>query len=291
MSQDKDSFWESDDVMSEQEAAQALSSLDNQEEVVLEDGADDYYSQEQQELEEDYQEDLEVLKNARLRLEQGKLYELLLKHDLFEGVDADKRAIINVQKEVRAFVKERLEILVGLRPDPKLNPVKNTNLSGFSDEELLVLKGFVGKVVKSAPQNTAQEPTRQQGLKPVKSNQNIKINPVKERSRVAQPVKKEQQPQPKPGLTKPPSEMTAQELLEYNKGVSERQTGKKSAKPSKKTPMPDSTQLETLYASRVNTDPGQGLVGAIMAKLGKQVSVIENVGDGGVEDTSNDSRI
>ena len=43
---------------------------------------------------------------AQVRLEQGRLYQMLLKHDLFDGVDADARAMKNVQNEIREFMRE-----------------------------------------------------------------------------------------------------------------------------------------------------------------------------------------
>ncbi|HXF28340.1 MAG TPA: hypothetical protein VN457_00695, partial [Chlamydiales bacterium] len=56
-----------------------------------------------------------VIYNARLRLEQAKLYELLINHNLFEGVDASEQAIKNVQNELKFYIVKRLEILLGIR--------------------------------------------------------------------------------------------------------------------------------------------------------------------------------
>ena len=58
-----------------------------------------------------------VLSDARLRLEQGRLYEMVMNSDLFEGSDCDPKAIKNVEKEIRNFAKERMEIMLGMRQE------------------------------------------------------------------------------------------------------------------------------------------------------------------------------
>jgi hypothetical protein len=281
----EDNFWENEDVMDQEQADSVFFSDPYAEE--------EYEMKNPNDTQEDSESDLEVLKNARLRLEQGKLYEMLLKHNLFEGVEAEQRAINNVQREIRSFIKERLEILVGLKPDPRLKRVE-TGLEMFSGVELQVLKEFVGRVTKTkepqSPHSESNQNTRPTGggIKPVSGGNNVRVNPVK----ASAPQKQKRQTEDTaPGLTKPPSQMTIQELKEYNKSLSARQARRKAAPPAKKLPMPDAEQLNTLYATRVQSDPGQGLVGAIMSKMGKTVTMIENVGDGGVEDSSNDSRI
>ena len=66
----------------------------------------------------DEEEDFsEVLNDANLRIEQGRLYQMIMNHNLFEGMDADERAVQNVQKEIRKFAKERMEIMLGMRQE------------------------------------------------------------------------------------------------------------------------------------------------------------------------------
>lgn len=74
--------------------------------------------EEYEEVEETQDEDedfTEVLTDARLRLEQGKLYEMVLNHDFFEGMEVDKKAIKNVMREIRKFAQERMEVMLGMR--------------------------------------------------------------------------------------------------------------------------------------------------------------------------------
>lgn len=58
-----------------------------------------------------------VLSDARLRLEQGRLYEMIMNHDLFEGMDSDPAAVKHVQRQIRKFAKEQMEIMLGMRKE------------------------------------------------------------------------------------------------------------------------------------------------------------------------------
>ena len=59
-------------------------------------------------FEDDEEEDMSsVMVDANLRLEMGRLYQMILKHDLFGETDADPRAIKNVQREIRKRVREK----------------------------------------------------------------------------------------------------------------------------------------------------------------------------------------
>jgi hypothetical protein len=287
-------FWESEDIMSEEEANQALESIQEQGEVFEEEQSEKIEASEENQ-EDDVEADLQVLKDASLRLEQGNLYKMLLKHDLFEGVDADPRAITNVQRELRAFIRERLEILVGLKSDPKIAPKAIQVQLPFSELEIQLLKEFLSKVTGKTEQ------PKPASIKPAMTQQPVvaKIKPVLGNSsnvKVAAPKKAQPKPQQKtpvkdePRLQKPPSEMTAAELIEYNKKVvAARQQGKKAVA-LKKIPMPDSQQLENMYATRVQTQAGGNLISAILTKMGKgALELIEDVG--GQYDDSNDGRM
>jgi hypothetical protein len=304
----EDSFWESEDVMSEEEASRILEEGAQEAETEETDEEEsESFEEEVETHEEDSQEDLEtdlqVLKDASLRLEQGNLYKMLLKHDLFEGVDADPRAIANVQRELRAFIRERLEVLVGLKPDPKIAPKKVEVQLPFSDLEIQLLKEFLGKVTgKIEPQPKALN------LKPVKTEQSVsskstKIKPIVGSSKnvkVVTPQKaqpktqaksqqKQAAPKDEPRLQKPPSEMTPEELMEYNKIVSNRQKGRKAISPNR-LPMPDSQQVEAMYTNRVQASGGGALINAILEKMGKgRLGLIED--GGGSTEYTNDDRI
>src|SRR5271157_590352 len=98
-----------------------------------------------EEVEEEAQEEdvSSVLTDARLRLEQGKLYELVMKHDLFEGVDADPKAVKNVQKEIRAYAQERMEIMLGMRQEkPQGENAFPMDLFPFNSMEVEALKAL-----------------------------------------------------------------------------------------------------------------------------------------------------
>lgn len=126
-----------------------------------------------------------IVYNARLRLEQAKLYEMLINHNLFEGVDASPEAISNVQNELKFYIVKRLEILLGLR-----EPVVRTEVAvatlPFNDIEIdflkqLAYKGTLGasitgkavspeiekkQVVK--PLTSMIQPNKPKALKPLK---------------------------------------------------------------------------------------------------------------------------
>ena len=121
----KDQFWEEDEENAQmsEEQAEAILEASQKEESVAE--SEEYAEVDDEEIaltEEEAEEadqayDASVMADARLRLEQGRLYEMLLEHSLFKDVDADARAIKNVEREIKAYIRERLEILVGLKVD------------------------------------------------------------------------------------------------------------------------------------------------------------------------------
>ena len=292
----EDSFWESDDAMSEEEANQIMESESEAQAEDVEAISEEEVAEEESSEEQDLEADAQILKDASLRLEQGNLYKMLLKHDLFEGVEADARAIANVQRELRSFIRERLEVLVGLKADPRIAPKKVQVELPFTELEIQLLKEFLGKV-------TGKTETKPAAMKPATvqvSSAPVKIKPVvgTSSSKVTVSAPKKAQPKPKqaptkteePRLQKPPSEMTAAELIEYNKKVvAARQQGRKAIA-ARKMPMPDADQLQNMYATRVQTNGGGNLIGAILTKMGKGAPGLIEAADGGYED-SNDGRM
>jgi hypothetical protein len=128
--------------------------------------ADDLYEDEESEDEEfyeDFDEDIlnfddedgnesnqqSLVDRARVRLEQGRLYEMLLGHNLFEGVEASPEAIDNVQRELKEYIMERLEILLGMRNE-KEEAETIVQESPFNDLEVQALKIIANKVTKGA---------------------------------------------------------------------------------------------------------------------------------------------
>lgn len=228
--------------------------------------------------EDDLEDDSELLTNARLRLEQGKLYEMLLNHDLFASVDADARAIKNVQKEIKKFIKERLEVLLGLKPDPRLiQPVisSHTTSSPFSTLEIELLKRFLAKMSKGVTEkNDPSTPPAPQQVKteskisPLSNNQskNTAIKPLasstKQTQAVSAKVSKEPASQIKMEnqelrkileeefgeyempLGGPVESVPKAKLAERNRRIALRQAARKADNPNKAPPLtPDQEEM------------------------------------------------
>lgn len=144
--------------------------LDN--EPQYEEEADEEQTEEEQE-----EETATVLTDARLRLEQGKLYELIMKHDLFDGVEADAKAIKNVQKEIRAYAQERMEIMLGMRQEQqKESGSFPMELFPFNSLEVEALKALAAAATKGASRDAepldlgAQAPAARVALNPIGKN-------------------------------------------------------------------------------------------------------------------------
>jgi hypothetical protein len=95
-------------------------------------------------------EEVSVVDNARIRLEQGRLYEMLIKHNLFDGVDAMPQAVVKVQSEIKEFIIERLEILLGMKSEKQKEVHQIIKESQFNDLEVQALKMIASKVTKGA---------------------------------------------------------------------------------------------------------------------------------------------
>jgi hypothetical protein len=230
---------------------------------------------------EDYSE---VLSDARLRLEQGKLYELIMNHDLFNDVDADPRAAKSVQKQIRKWAKTQMEIMLGMTPDPSSQPASFIS-SPFNDLEVTVLKKLASAASKGATEseeaNTVSAPpapvvkkkTTLNSIGPSKTKP--QVQPTKPIQKKAEPIKRESKPkQPEinqKGLLtgKTLAEMTEEEKQEKIKENIERNRGKIATSPNR-LPQPDYATREMLAYSQVSraTAPGKGnLSAAIMASL------------------------
>jgi len=161
----------------------------------------DYSAEEEQE--EDFSS---VLSDARLRLEQGKLYELIMNHDIFSGVDADERAIKHVQKQIRNFAREQMEIMLGMRQEaPKVQPLSVDNFP-FNDLEVEALKALASAATKGA--TTAPEAQTFSGVEQSRQSPRVGLNtigsPKKAAPAAPKPVApKAAQPQAKPLAQKP----------------------------------------------------------------------------------------
>lgn len=272
---DEESESDSDTTMSEQEANKILESV--------QDSSDEFVEEyEDQELTEDEEVELaeKVLQDANLRLEQGNLYKMLLEHDLFDGVQSSEIAVKNVTREIRSFIRERLEVLVGLKEDPKITKKKKQQDFPFSDIEIQVLKTLLSKSMSAAARTPTPVPSRQEASAPAQPQRPSKVRMVP-KQQVRQQAKPQTKPKPQGGLTKHPRDMTREELEAYNKTVSDRQQGKK-ATPYRRVPPLDQEQINRHYTSMTMSDPaGEGNLAAILLRSsGRSLQKIEDVGDG-----------
>ena len=159
------------------------------------------------ETEDDFED---VLSDAHLRLEQGSLYKMIMNQDIFDGEDADPKAIQNVQKEIRKFARERMEVMLGMRQEPSQEVAVIS--SPFNDLEVEVLKRLASKATNGATEteeanevaNTFKQAPKRNSIKPISGGQNKK-------PAIAAPVQRKNKPLP----TKPtaPVKRTKQELL------------------------------------------------------------------------------
>ncbi len=240
--------------------------------------------------EDDDDDFTEVLSDARLRLEQGKLYEMVMNHGLFDGVEADPRAAKSVQKQIRKFAKEQMEIMLGMRQDATLanNAIVQ---SPFNDLEVQILKKLASAASKGATESEEanqaesilQTPPKKKTLNsigsnkaPAKPQQKIvakRVEPIKRQAKPVQALPPEFEQDYKP-LDKPIHEMSAQELVERDRQALERQRGRKAAMPPDRAPMPDFATQEMLAMSQVQRAAGG--VSGISALNGKLSQLVIN---------------
>jgi len=173
------------------------------------------YEEEAPEVEEE-EDFTEILNDARLRLEQGKLYEMLMNHDIFEGMDADQRAVKSVQREIRKFAQDRMELMLGMKqPEaPAPQSAFPAEAFPFNTLEVEVLKSLAAAATKGAsreaeafvPEVAPAEPKRTT-LKPIAIPAN--------RTAVPKPVAKAAQPAArKPLPAKPAAPVKRQKVDE-----------------------------------------------------------------------------
>ena len=103
-------------------------------------------------FEEEGEDLASLMLDANLRLEQGRLYQMVLQNDIFADTNADPRAIKNVQREIRNHAKERLETLLGIRQE-QFKDQPTVVSSPFNDMEVTALKMIASKVTKGASEN------------------------------------------------------------------------------------------------------------------------------------------
>ena len=204
---------EEEDQMSEDNSSYDLSDDVSYEEIFEED-------------EVEVEDSSSVINNARIRLEQGRLYEMLIKHNLFDGVDAVPQAIEKVQSEIKQFIVERLEILLGMRAEKEKEVHRVVTESQFNDVEVRALRMIASKVTKGASElapvhsprnelnaikNTAPTKPMLNNIKP-KTKPTVDVQKKNHREPVKTVAKPQARPQPKPQARPQAKTRPAQEL-------------------------------------------------------------------------------
>lgn len=173
-------IWDRDDFedTTEYEENSFEDETQDQEEDSFEEEIEDWADQFQEDEEDESDFGMSVMESARIRLEQGRLYEMLIKHDLFEGVDAIPEAVAKVQKELKEYIVERLEILLGMRVETKKQqPQQVITPPQFNDLEVQALKMIAAQVTKGASKTA---PTTQVTMQ-AESAPEPKLNTIKEK--------------------------------------------------------------------------------------------------------------
>ena len=171
-------FWDND---GQSEYEQIEETYDEQAQALLDD------METEEEMEEDYEEDdyeeecmddyeatktasaykldrreSSVVNESMVRLEQARLYDMLIKHDLFAGVKAHPNALRNVQNELKKYIVDRLEILLGIKQEKSLKerPKEFIVDSPFNDIEIDFLKALSFKGTKGASAHAEEKQLR-----------------------------------------------------------------------------------------------------------------------------------
>lgn len=217
-----------------------------------------------------------VLNNANLRLEQGRLYQMIIEQPLFGQTDADPNSIRIVEREIRRHARERMEFMLGMRHESARN--ETVVSSPFNELEVVALKTIAAQMSKGATKSvpsaplTAPAPVKKDSFTPISGSTKLKNKaPVETKefkplpsSRTAPVAKKE--PTPKAAvpaqkspiskedddgfLDKPIDKMTPDELLAYDQASITRRNKLKAAIPANMAPMPSAQELEGLYLTR-----------------------------------------
>lgn len=233
-----------------------------------------------------------ILADANLRIEQGTLYKMIMNSDLFSQMDVDQRAIHNVQREIRKFAKERMEIMLGMRQEVAKESMVS---SPFNDLEVSVLKKLASAATKGASEaKEVRKPEPGPSL-PKKTNTLTQIGPQKTTPKKAaapepKPIANKQQPIKRQvktpatiedaiksaleegydPLNKTIGEMTEEEIIQRNKDSAARQALRKAAKSSTSLPTPSVDQMNMMNQMRATdalNDPGLAkLVNMVKAK-------------------------
>jgi hypothetical protein len=233
-----------------------------------------------------------VLEQAKVRLEKARLYEMIMSADIFEGIDADAKAISDVKREFSDFATERLEILLGMRQDRKQEAVVEQihyPAHDLNEVEVLAIKDLAAKLTKGeslaagAPVATVVKAPaaapKQQGLRSLRQASPRPAAPAARPQARPAPVKERQvRPAKKPnGEMKQIHEMSPEELRARSAQVKSAKRGMPAQQP---LPMPDGDGMTWGGGAQAGGAGGDtAKLGSLLARaLG--ATGIEDVGDG-----------
>lgn len=258
----------------------------------------------EQASEEDEEEDFSnVLTDARLRLELGRLYEMVMNHSLFDGVEVDERASKIVQKQIRKFAKEQIELTLGMRQEQEA--ATNIVSSPFNPLEVRALKDIAAKLITSKgmkeedyPEEPVEtgpsQPPKKKNLNTIGSQQTrptptrlpskgrdiVKPKPI---AKKAEPIQRAPRAQEQPG--RPPKELTGKALhemndaekAEYLRGVNERNKAREQVRPQNTAPWPSfEEQMGIAHAQVSRAAGGNSGISALNGSLSRLV--MNNIG-------------
>ena len=132
---------------------------------------DDQIDQVFEEMEDVESGNQTIMNEALSRIEQASLYQVLLNHNLLSPGSARQEILDKVQNEIKGFVLDRLEILLGMKQN--LSPVTVKAELPFDDEEINALKALASRVLRKEP-----APVSQPTVSPVSALPSIKMAPV-----------------------------------------------------------------------------------------------------------------
>jgi hypothetical protein len=204
---------------------------------------------------------------------------MLINQDIFKDLDIDPRAVKHVQKEIKAFARERMEIMLGIRRET--TKIERLEIDfPFNALEVEILKKLAYTATKGASANSerftpevkateteVEVAPRRTGLSPItggpKKPQPKPLAkttaPVQRPKAAGKPVVPQQPKDDYVPLDKPPSLMSEEELKERARQTAERQAGKKADSPLK-AKMPTFEEQYATFAARAEsaaqTHPG-----------------------------------
>lgn len=131
---------------------------------------------EMEDMEKATTETLKAISEAEKRIEQANLYKAVLNGNLFAKGSARPEIIKIVDKEFKAFVMYRLEVLLGIKNEAGLRPQQAAQMvSPFSQAEITALKAIAARLNKTAP---PQQQLAQPMITPIAAESQEQIAPV-----------------------------------------------------------------------------------------------------------------